>query len=86
MVNPAQNPNQKLPGNDVANQGPKSQNNPSPAAQDKNSDRNAPQQQQQQKDAIKLSDGSKNDPKSSDTRREREEEDRPRADNKSGNK
>ncbi len=65
----------------------KTQENPNISGTDKNSDRNSTQQKDANKpaDAYKAG-GMKNDPQSSDTRREREEEDRPRAGNKVGNK
>lgn len=59
--------------NTPQNSNQKNQQNSNTSGNDKNSDRNSTQQ----KDG-----GMKNDPKSSDPRREREEEDRPRAGNK----
>ena len=97
MANAPQNPNQKIAGNDYSNQsnqgstnqGQKGQTGSSQSGQgmDKNKDSNATQQNDGNKsvDANKAG-GMKNDPQGSDTRREREEEDRPRADNKVGNK
>ena len=86
MANAPQNTNQKIAGNDYSKQSNQGTNQ-GQKDQDKNSERNSTEK----KDGIKSVDankagGMKNDPQGSDTRREREEEDRPRADNKVGNK
>lgn len=73
MSNTPKNPAQKTPGNDYSNPS-KQGTNPSQKGQDQNSDRDSTRQQKEG--------GMKNDPKSSDSRREREEEDRPRAGSK----
>ena len=77
MPNVPQNPNKKTQDDRYSNQS-KQGAKPGQKDQDKNSDRNYTQQ----KDGNKSSDANK----SGDTRREREEEDRPRADNKVGNR
>ena len=85
MSNTPQNPAKKTQDDRYSNQS-KQGVNPGQKDQANTNDRNAAQQ----KDGIKPTDankagGMKNDPQGSDTRREREEEDRPRA-NKAGNK
>ncbi len=70
-------PTEKISGTDYSNQ----------SKQGKNTNRNPTQQNDDNKSsgAGDLG-GMKNDPQSIDPRREREEEDRPRADSKYGNK
>jgi hypothetical protein len=85
MSNTPQNPAKKPQDDRYSNQS-KQGVNPNQKDQANNNDRNAALQKDGNKaaDANKAG-GIKNDPQSSDTRREREEEDRPRA-NKAGNK
>lgn len=78
MSNTPQNPNQKTQDDRYSNQS-KQGTNPSQKDQDKNNDRNSTQQKDSKSADANKACGMKKDPQNSDTRREREEEDRPRA-------